>query len=192
MTWPPIIRVFFAIEFDPITQAALQQMLVAMKRSTKSGHIRWTRPENFHVTLKFIPTINTQALPLLETHAQAVAKKYSPPLCLRIGSCIAFPHFYRPRVIASEVLPASILEPIAEDLTAVCDTLQLTRRDNTPFRPHVTMGRVKHPKDVSFSDLLACELPQIPPFSVNHIALFRSEPQSDGSCYTVIKRFPLG
>jgi 2'-5' RNA ligase len=193
MTWSPIIRVFFAIEFDLVTQEALQQITVSLKKNTKKNHIRWTRPENFHITLKFIPALNTDNLPILEKHMMSLVKNYTKPILLNIGACITFPHFYRPRVIAMEALPKEVLQPLANDLTTVCDALLLTHRDNTPFCPHVTMGRIKHPKEISFNDLLfSCTMPFVPPVSVDHITLFRSEPYSEGSRYTVIKRFPLG
>lgn len=192
MTWPPIIRVFFAIEFDADTQSALQQRMVPLKKHIKPNHVRWSRPENFHVTLKFIPALNSHALPELESHIEMLIKKHNSPISLSLGNYITFPHFYRPRVIAIEVLPTDRLKAIADEITILCDTLDLTRRDNTPFRPHITIGRIKHPKEIAFDILQTCEQPPTIAVNLQHIALFRSEPKTDGSHYTVLKRFPLG
>lgn len=192
MTWPPIIRVFFAIEFSTVTQDELRKVTIAIKKITKSHHIRWTRAENFHITLKFIPSVSTEELYKLETRILSLTKGYSSPLTLQTGSCIMFPHFFRPRVLALEVLQEQLLRPIADDISKVCDDLQINCRDTKPFRPHVTLGRISHPKEIALYDLNACSLPAVSPMTINHITLFRSEPQSEGSHYTVIQRFPLG
>jgi len=193
MTWPPIIRVFFAIDFTPEVQDALHQVILSMKKSARKGHILWTRAENLHVTLKFLPTLNIENLPKLEMQVSSMLKKYRAPLPLHVGSCITFPFDFRPRIIAMEVIPMQLLQPIADEMTTICNELQLPQRDNNEFRPHITLGRVKHPKNVSLHDFLIDKLPTVPPINVDHITLFRSQPASAGAHhYTIIKRFPLG
>jgi len=193
MTWPPIIRVFFAIEFSPAIQDALHQVIVVMKKHVKTSHIRWTRTENLHVTLKFLPTLNTDSLPDLETKVSSMLKNYQPPLSLHVGPCITFPFEFRPRIIAMEVQPEHQLRPIAEEMTMICNELQISQRDNHEFRPHITLGRIEQPKHLSINDFLSCALPEIPNITIDHITLFHSASTDHGTHhYAVIKQFPLG
>lgn len=192
MTWPPIIRVFFAIEFEPAVILTLKKVLSVLKKNARLGSIRWTKPQNFHITLKFIPTLYTKNLPQLEANIDFMVKKYPGNISLQIENCIALPHSLHPRVIALEVLSREQLLPLVTDLNVICDNLPLAKPDERSFRPHITLGRVKHPKEIGFPTWKYDNMPIIPPVTLKHITLFRSEPFDDGSHYTVIKRFPLG
>jgi len=53
------------------------------------------------------------------------------------------------------------------------------------------LGRIKHTQGIHLEFLSEVEAPLINPPVIEEIMLFRSEPQPDGSKYTVIDRIPL-
>ena len=53
------------------------------------------------------------------------------------------------------------------------------------------MGRIKYAHGVKLDFLSECKTPEIANIPVNEVVLFRSEPQPEGSKYTVLERISL-
>jgi len=63
-------------------------------------------------------------------------------------------------------------------------------RERRPFLPHVTLARAGRPGiSVSARELA---VPLDCPWSVDTVALYRSDPGSDGPRYEALERMPLG
>ena len=65
MTLPPIVRVFFAIELPLSTKEMLNKFVVSPKSEAKSNAIRWTKPENLHITLQFLAEVRGEHIATL-------------------------------------------------------------------------------------------------------------------------------
>jgi len=70
------MRCFFAIEFDEETRQVLTGIQNALRGSGISGN--YTRPPNFHLTLKFLGEISPSMLPRLERVMGKVASSTIP------------------------------------------------------------------------------------------------------------------
>lgn len=190
MTLPPVIRIFFALDIAEPTKMKLIEVMRALKKASRSQGIRWTKPENFHVTLQFLAEIHREHLPSLIANVRTKLATVGQSPELKFGSINIFPNPYRPRVLVLEVLAQ---EELAELSKLIGEGIQATQYEieERPFRAHLTLGRIKQPRAMNLSFIEECILPEFDPIVVDNVALFRSEPQPEGSLYTVLERINL-
>jgi 2'-5' RNA ligase len=178
------VRAFVALELGEDVRAALEK-LTASLRPRVSG-ARWVRPEGVHLTLRFLgdtpPSRIEQLLPLL-----AAAASGCEPLEARLAELGTFPGPGKP----PRVLWLGIqLPPPAFALQAECEGAAVAvgfPPEERPFRGHLTLARFRE----------RVLRPALPPvdlgvFSLETLALVRSELRPGGAVYTPIARFPLG
>ena len=131
-------RVFVAVELDPGTIAALDRV-VQQLRSKLSG-VRWTRPEQLHLTLKFIGETDNRLLPQLCTGVREACAGIAP-FRLGVSGLGAFPKDKAPRVLWAGIDEgAAELRRLAERLEAQLADLGIPRESRL-YTPHLTLGR---------------------------------------------------
>ena len=104
--------------------------------------VRWTSPENMHITLKFLGDVHEDDLPLLREELEDVAGD-SARLMLSLGTNGCFPGERTPRVLWTgmdgDLRRMSSLAARLDGAMVRCG-FPSERRD---FTPHVTVGRVR-------------------------------------------------
>jgi len=190
MTMPPVIRIFFAIDLPEAAKKKINSYLLALKKKAKTNAIRWSKPENLHITLQFLPEVQSAHLPKLLKHVQEKLKGGIKQSKIHFGKLCLFPNPYRPRVIVLEVTPQEELAGLSALVGAGINEAAYDTEDK-PFRAHLTLGRIKHPQGVKLDFLNEADALEIEDLPFDDIALFRSEPQAEGSLYTVIERIKL-
>lgn len=194
MTLPPVIRIFFAIDLPESTKEKIKGVISVLKKTSRANGspwgIRWTKSDNLHITLQFLAEVHAEHLPLLIANVRSKIKNASKGLSFTFGALHLFPDPYRPRVIVLDVTPQ---EDFAELSRLIGEGIQATSYEieSRPFRAHLTLGRIKQPQSMKLSFLSECEMPPFENINVGDIAVFRSEPQPEGSQYTVIERIAL-
>jgi 2'-5' RNA ligase len=191
MTLPPVVRIFFAIDLPASVKEALGRYIGALKKGSKSKSIRWTKPENLHITLQFLAEVRSEHMANLMENVRRELDRELQHVSLSFGAVHLFPNPYRPRVIVLDVSPQDQLAELAK---LIGRGIQATNYDieTRPFRAHLTLGRIKHPHGLNLSFLSEQGSAGIETIEVNEVALFRSQPQEEGSMYTVIERLGLG
>lgn len=190
MTLPTVIRIFFAIEIPQSMKDKLGNFISMLKKKSKTHAIRWTKKENLHITLHFLPEVRTDDLSRLIENVRKEMLDVEVIKDISIGTLQLFPHPYRPRVIVLDMVQQEKLTLVAEKVgRGIAAThYEIEKR---PFRGHLTLGRIKHPpvnlQFLSEAPLFEGEMP----LSFTEITLFRSEPQAEGSQYTVLSRIQL-
>jgi 2'-5' RNA ligase len=186
-----VLRTFFALEIGDEARraaAALVERLRGELEGTGHGVVRWGRPEDYHVTLRFLGPTPAERVPAL---AAAVGRETAgiAPFALALGPLGAFPDERRPRVVFVAVEPP---EPVAALAAAVERGVVAAGLppEARPFHGHLTLGRVRERR-------LRVRLPEAEraapaPFLVDAVVLFRSDPSPEGSTYTPLARIPLG
>ncbi len=104
--------------------------------------VRWTAPENMHITLKFLGDVHQDDLPLLKEELDEVAGD-SARLMLELGSNGCFPGERTPRILWTGMdgdLRRMLSLATRLDGAMVRCGFPAERRE---FRPHVTVGRVR-------------------------------------------------
>jgi 2'-5' RNA ligase len=190
MTLPPVIRIFFAIDLPLSAKETLGQFIGMLKKKSKSNAIRWTKPENLHITLQFLAEVQTSHLPTLIDKVKTEIKGMMKSSNLTFGTLHLFPNPYRPRVIVLDITPQNDIARLAELIGRGITSSQYDV-ETRPFRGHLTLGRIKQPQDIQLNFLAGCKLPAIPELEMKEVILFRSEPQPEGSKYTVMERIGL-
>lgn len=183
------MRSFIAI---PIADPARTAVVAYLERLRGTvGGVAWTRPENLHLTLKFLGDIPVGRVKSLTDRLHAVGV-VTAPFTLQIVGVGAFPNLARPRALWIGVAAPALL-PLADAVDAAC-VAERFAPDERGFRPHVTLGRVRASTRVRAPDLafLAadgnCEFGLAP---VERIVLFRSELRSGGARHTALATVPL-
>tara|TARA_R110000868_G_scaffold22219_2_gene91273 strand:+ start:103 stop:681 length:579 start_codon:yes stop_codon:yes gene_type:complete len=191
MILPPVARVFFAIDLSDDTKHALAIYLDSLKLRSKTDKIRWTRPENLHITLQFLAEVRGEDVPEMLRHVQKALTAATSPVNLSFKSLHLFPDPHRPRVL---VLDVSQQESLAEWSALVGKGIQDAGYDieDRPFRAHLSIGRIKTSQMKVLNFIADVMPPAMGEIAVNEVVLFQSEPQADGSRYVPLERIALG
>jgi RNA 2',3'-cyclic 3'-phosphodiesterase len=190
MTLPPVIRIFFAIDLPPIAKEKLGRYISMLKKKSRSNSIRWTKPDNLHITLQFLAEVHAEHLPALIDAVRVEMAGAIKRCTLTWGTIHLFPSPYRPRVIVLEMAPQDHLAKLSELIGRGIKASHY-EIDTRPFRAHLTLGRIKQPQDIHLSFLSEAGLPDVENIDINEVVLFRSEPLPEGSKYTVMERMGL-
>ncbi|HZS46694.1 MAG TPA: RNA 2',3'-cyclic phosphodiesterase [Blastocatellia bacterium] len=180
-----MVRAFIAIEIPSSIKKNLADVQSHLK--TAGADVSWTKPDNLHLTLKFLGEISDSQITIVRSAVNKICEKVSA-FELEIGDIGVFPNPRRPRIIWAGV---------SGDLNAVL-AIQSTidselvssgfATDAHPFNPHLTLGRIKTPKRTR--ELLAlADVFEIPKnnFRVDRIIVMRSQLNPTGSIYTPIE-----
>lgn len=190
MTLPPVMRIFFAIELPQTVKEKLGRYIGTLKKKSKSQSIRWSKPENLHVTLQFLAEVRSEHLQSMLDNVRGLVQGKVGKKMLTIGQVHMFPNPFRPRVIVLELGPQDELAALAGKIGQGIQASGYEIEDR-PFRAHLTLGRIKQPYGVDLGFLNETPLPEVEEIETAEVVLYRSEPQQDGSKYTVLERITL-
>jgi len=168
-----LIRAFLALE----TPTAVKERLAAAREELRRElpKARWTRPEGWHLTLKFLGEVEAATLEVL-TGALAPRLHGLGPVAVRLGGAGFFPSPARPR----------------EAVEAAGEAAGFPR-ERRPWAVHVTLARLKARWPVAAVDrfLKWGEEFELEPFECREVVLFESDLQPGGAVYTAIERLSL-
>jgi 2'-5' RNA ligase len=185
------VRTFIGIEIgDEIRKnaVALQQRL-----AQTGAAVKWVEPENLHVSLLFLGEVDEREV-VSVCRAVAVVAGREPPFPLRVSGVGAFPNNRRPKTVWAGVAdgaePLRRLHGLLEDELLA---LGCYRKEDRPYTPHLTLGRVKAEGG---GHALAAELPKLLAWdggrtTVDEVLVFGSELTRDGPVYTALGRGEL-
>ncbi|HET7088221.1 MAG TPA: RNA 2',3'-cyclic phosphodiesterase [Anaerolineae bacterium] len=189
------VRAFIAVELPKVTRDALSEVQARLGQHAPRGSVRWVKPDNIHLTLKFlgqVPTAQIEAISLALRRAVSVLHVF-PFDVMRVG---CFPDAQRPRVIWVGIdEPSGALHALQRAVESATVPLGYPTEPR-PFQPHLTLGRTG--RDLRPADLhklgeavMAAKIGLIGHVHADEIVLFQSELAPSGSIYTVLARFPL-
>lgn len=103
--------------------------------------LAWVAEPQLHLTLKFLDDQPPERLDELRLALAGIAARHREPL-LTVGGIGAFPNFRRARIVWMGVLQEPRLELLHHDIEMTFESLGF-EVDGRPFRPHLTLARVK-------------------------------------------------
>ena len=183
-TW----RLFIAIELPSNVRRTLADHIQRLRKALPEASASWAREENLHLTLRFL---GDTELIRVEALSQAIqrAANAAEPFEINIESCGAFPPNGAPRVLWVGVQdPRGQLASLQRKLEDECANVGFAR-EQRPFRPHLTIARIRNPRGGPRLGQAHKEAGFDPEtVVVSHLALIRSELLSNGSRHTVAAR----
>jgi 2'-5' RNA ligase len=152
---------------------------------------RWTRPQGWHVTLKFLGGTWPRLLPEVRTVVGSSAGA-TPVVETRLSTVGAFPSPGRARVLWTGIEdPGGAFATLVGRLDRGLETYFVP--ENRAYTPHLTLARLRIPSDIV---AIAPTLLALPvgseSFRVDRIVLYRSHLSPGGATYEALDSYPLG
>lgn len=176
------IRCFIAIEIPKAVQNLLCPAQTDLQSQIRKAS--WTKPGNFHLTLKFLGDVQPDAVDKVGTALAAVAEKHSP-FSIELGGIGGFPTLARPRVIWVGIKQReSTLTQLAHAVNRELTLLDFPMEKR--FHAHLTLGRLRSPKNLEPLTHILRKYDTIHGSSmqVNALVLMRSDLHRNGAVYT--------
>jgi 2'-5' RNA ligase len=194
-----MVRTFVAVELpaDIRKRLADTQALLRGAMGGTEKAVRWSRIEGVHLTLQFLGDVPSGSIDAIlgSVRAGCIGAK---PVDLILGSVGAFPTVEKPRVLwlgldGDTGRLQTLQTSIAKQLGA------LGYQPDKPFKPHITLGRVR--EHVTKDELAAISQalhqvggqPVAPTsFTAHEVSLMKSDLQPAGAVYTALGVVELG
>ena len=187
------MRLFVALEIPAKVRdefAALINELRAADSSFSKNRARWVRPENLHVTLKFIGHVDTGKLDGIRAALAEV--RFDDPVEMRFRGLGFFPNAKRPRVFWAGMEASPNMAPLAAEIDTRLKKLGITS-EAREYAPHLTLARFDPP---GISDGLS-EIAQqnvareFGAARTGEFHLFESKTRASGAEYVRLSSFPF-
>ena len=186
------MRTFIAIELPNEIKNSLSRLQEELKAS--QADVKWVKPENIHLTLKFLGEIDDKKLEKITKIIFDIAKEKNK-FQIRISSLGTFPKIDFPRVIWVGVdIGDKETKGIAEELEEKIAKIGIPKEDR-PFSSHITIGRTRSSlnrenlvRDLKNKAELSGEKLE---FYATSITLFQSTLTPHGPIYEALKETNL-
>ena len=176
------VRCFVAIEISQPVQALLKPVQTHLQSEIRKAS--WTKPGNFHLTLKFLGDVPVEVIDAVGEAVRNVAATQAP-FSIVFGGIGAFPKLHRPRVIWLGVKHGA--ETVTHLAKAVNRELKpLGFPIDNRFHPHLTLGRLRMPMNLQPLKNVLRKYDTIDGATVNvtEITVMQSQLQPNGAIYT--------
>lgn len=181
------MRLFIAIPIQDVLKRPIIKFQSELKNT--GADIRLVEFANIHLTLRFLGETDQASVPGIVKVLDTIASHYHP-FEVEIKTAGGFPSPQRPRVVWVGCLETSSpphLPQIYQEIEKGLSSLRFSPADH-PFSPHITIARVKSPKN---KEGLVNLLKQNANFLagkqvVKEVVLFQSQLRPTGPVYTVV------
>ena len=187
------MRIFTAINLPKETK----KKLVSYQKKWQSLPVRWTPPENLHITLVFIGNVDKSQLKQIEGVSKKVGEACSS-FAIKLYNITLGPPNRPPRMFWVEARPehskknkVKELHDTLEDSLVRVKNTGLEEKESRVYKPHITLGRInqdewkkmgQHP---TINEEISMKIP------VDSFEIMKSELKSSGAEYSVVKSFTL-
>ncbi|MFA6130049.1 MAG: RNA 2',3'-cyclic phosphodiesterase [Candidatus Omnitrophota bacterium] len=186
------MRAFIAIELSAGVKDSISRIQEKLK--TEPLKINWVKPQNLHLTLKFLGDISPEQLSRIKQIISGITK--TPGFRIKLNTLGVFPDMAAARIIwIGDNQPTLELKQLAEQLEIKLEISGIARQPK-PFSAHITIGRIK-------SRLLLSDLQKVIDkikrdmegtnweFDCSKVTLFESTLGPGGPAYTMLDQFNL-
>lgn len=184
------LRCFIAIELPHELRERIGNALAPIAQARE---VKWVRPENIHITLKFLGSVPEQKIEDITAGIRRAAKD-SGQITVRVRGAGAFPNTRRPSVLWLGLDASGALIELHARLEREMEQLGFSP-EGREFSAHLTVGRVRKGSRATkrtMAGFEALEGEEFGSFVAASIALIKSELRPKGPKYTVIHSSKLG
>ncbi len=175
------MRSFTAVEIPEHIQQTVGDYI--NKIDSQLTDIKWVKPENLHLTLKFLGDITERQAEAVRSCLKHISGEFSP-FDVSLSHLGCFPSRSHPKVVWLGVdSGVGDLLDLFHDMEDCLEDAGFDREART-FSPHLTIGRVKRHRNIVIPELLP-EFDEVE-FQVSRLALIKSTLTPDGPIYKKI------
>lgn len=186
------VRAFLAVPPDPGWAESVRGLVLRLRPSLPSAS--WTRPPSWHLTLKFLGEASQETLDaFLAAFASRVSER--TPGELAASGPLVLPPRGPARVLGvgfSETPGLEEVRRLAADAEHAA-RISGAQREDRPFRPHVTLARVRQPW--TRGDVASYEREvgswKFPAWPLRECVLYSSRLSPEGAVHTRLAQWPL-
>jgi 2'-5' RNA ligase len=183
----PTIRSFIALELPP----SVISLLGKVQEDLKSMRLRakWVRPENIHLTLKFLGNINPGDIDKIGRAMMDAVDDFTAINLVARGVGV-FPGIRRARVIwvglGGQIQLLFAMQRLLEDSLAALGF----EKEKRPFQGHLTLGRFRQTVNPSTLRQIMQEYSNLSSeeFTARRIILFKSDLKPTGAVYSQLQQ----
>lgn len=185
------LRSFIALELSGEIRTKTRRLIESLRPTT--DNVKWVAEPSLHLTLKFLGEIDYRDVAQVDRALQGAVSEL-PPFLAELRGTGAFPTLERPRTIwvgvgegADEIIE---LHGRVEERLAPLGF----RSEHRKFRPHVTIGRVRHSPlgEPALAEQLAAQRDFLAgTMDVGEVVLFSSTLGREGPSYEVLSTVEL-
>jgi len=188
------LRLFVALFPPPEVVGAADAAFEPLRRELEASAIRWTAPEQIHLTLNFIGPATRERAGAFSDAIAAAAARHAAFEIVAAGAGV-FPDARRPRVIwAGLAGQTDYLGALKKDLDGALAPLGF-KPEERPFHPHLTFGRVNglspREREALGGHLVRLGGTRFGVWRAREIRLMRSVLLPQGAQYSVLESFGL-
>ncbi len=179
------MRLFLAINLPSDVRRDVVAATAPMRDTAPD--IAWVDETRLHLTLKFFDDQPRETADAIQATTAQVAGRHRE-IVMHLAGIGAFPNFRRSRIVWLGVEQDPRLELLHHDIEVACETLGFDV-EGRPFRPHLTLGRVKHPLPVERARALSRAAKRVDfrtDVVVQSLDLMESELAPGGSRYSTV------
>jgi 2'-5' RNA ligase len=189
-----MFRLFIALPVPDAIKTELEILQRQLREQLPHDSMRWTRPEQIHLTLKFLGDVSSDKLPDLSA-AVAEACRAFPPLHLHAERIGFFPQIRFPRVVWAWVHDDRQQLPLLHSAINEATRPFTAQPEEKEFTGHLTLGRTRNLKSPQARLLakIAYELTDrsFGAWTADAVEIMRSRLASSGSEYSRLAAIPL-
>ena len=182
-------RIFIAVKIDP--GDTLIRMISSLRSGLKNEKIKWSDPENFHITLAFLGDTENNKIKEINKMLKLACEGFGEFEIIIKGLGV-FKNLNDPRVIWTGIEPSDKLNTLQESVRIGLKETDIIPEDR-PFKPHLTLGRIKSIQD---NDVLKTLIDgyknmELQKQEINAVILYESILSRNGAVYKALTKFPL-
>lgn len=185
------IRAFITVELNDQIKETIQKFQEHLK--PLGCDISWIKPENAHLTLKFLGDVKIKMIPsVTETLANLCRDMH--PFDTSLTQAGVFPDLRRPRVVWIGLDDTDgNLARMAESLETALGNIGF-KKERRDFQAHITVGRVRTLKSITqlCETIKRFTVPADIKQPIGEIAFFKSTLTPQGSIYEHLSRSKFG
>jgi len=137
------MRAFIAIDLPERIQSKVAELENDLKKCDLA--FRWVKPENLHLTLKFLGDISQEQVSKIKEAIAKVSGKFAA-FETSFNGFGFFPNERKPRVFFISIDKQKLLKSIAGELEEELETLGFEKENR--FKSHITLARIKDLKNI--------------------------------------------
>ena len=182
------MRLFVALDLPDQVRHAIAELIA--KLQPKSRAARWIKPENLHITLKFIGHVPDEKLSPIQAALSSIHA--TQPVELHFRGMGFFPNERRPRAFWCGIASSPNLAELAASIDRALVPLGI-EAETRPFTPHLTLARFKSDEGIREVVQAATDMKSTAfgAATETNFHLYESLLKSTGAQYNRVASFPF-